>query len=138
MVFGSPSAPVVKLDKHRKENVSHPLKQSLTHTHTKNPHVGLVTYILHGAGIFTYIWVIFRAHVGKYSISSIPSYPHIPLKWLAPREEILGASTSHLAQCHRPRPRGPRGPLLGPVLCRLQRRDLACQGLVGPHCQMGR
>ena len=24
--------------------------------------------MLHGAGIFTYIWVIFRANVGKFSI----------------------------------------------------------------------
>ena len=25
-------------------------------------------HMLHGAGIFTYTWVIFRANVGKYSI----------------------------------------------------------------------
>ena len=30
--------------------------------------VCLDTHMLHGAGIFTCIWVIFRAHVGKYSI----------------------------------------------------------------------
>ena len=30
----------------------------------KHPH----SHVLHGAGIFTYIWVIFGVNVGKYSI----------------------------------------------------------------------
>ena len=29
--------------------------------------VQFYSHMLHGAGIFTYIWVIFRANVGKYS-----------------------------------------------------------------------
>ena len=39
---------------------------------------GWYTHMLHGAGIFTYIWLIFRANVGKYS-STMDHLGYLPL-----------------------------------------------------------
>ena len=41
---------------------------SLVRKLTNTYFVNINSHMLHGAGIFTYIWVIFRANVGKYSI----------------------------------------------------------------------
>ena len=43
-------------------------KQPLGPPMTHDSLVSCNTHMLHGAGIFTYIWVIFRANVGKYSM----------------------------------------------------------------------
>ena len=52
-------------------------------------------HMLHGAGIFTYIWVIFRANVGKYSstmehMGVLPyQYPHRVPDFLSPSKTAL-------------------------------------------------
>ena len=39
------------------------------------------THMIHGAGIFTYMWVIFGVNVGKYSIHGLVSLLRIGLSY---------------------------------------------------------
>jgi hypothetical protein len=80
------------------ESSSHSQKKTFettnhVHSYKSTNRKGNISHMLHGAGIFTYIWVIYGANVGKYSIHgasgigkerSIFSLRHFPTEHLPP------------------------------------------------------
>ena len=64
-----------------------------------NEKTQLHAHRIHGTGIFTYIWLIFKVHVGKYTIHG--SYGHGDVLFLRENCDICQKRTSKVATIPR-------------------------------------